>query len=127
MRNSDASLVHLAHPHPIPWSNIADVVCTELGLQLVPYDTWFALLKKSGEGLTPDAEVEAARSNPALKLMEFLTQAELRQDTGEAMCLPKLDLSTAMAMSQSLRTLPPLPTNIVHNWIRHWGVSGFLE
>lgn len=123
MRDAESAVIHLTHPHPIPWSTVAEVVTQDLGIQTVPYDVWFALLKRSGETCIADVE---ARSNPALKLMDFFTQAELRSNSGEAMCLPKLSIATAMETSESLRALQPLPGDVVRGWLRQWRASGFL-
>ncbi|KAJ3535272.1 hypothetical protein NM688_g7002 [Phlebia brevispora] len=127
MRDSDIALLHLEHPHPVKWTSIAKTICAELNVQPVPYDMWYALLKKSGEGLAADEEVEALRKNPALKLMAYFAYANIRADSVQAMGMPKLDMSAARTVSTSLRELEPLPEDIVLEWIQYWRSTDLLE
>ena len=93
----------------------------------MPYHTWVDLLEKSGLGLTADEEVYAARSNPALKLVDFFKAVDKKKSTSaDVSGMPKLDITVARTVSQYLDTLAPLSTETLRGWIHTWRESGFL-
>ncbi len=121
----DVRYLHLAHPHPVDWSTIANPIATELDLPLVPYTEWLSMLTKSGKGLESKLEQEVVKVNSALKLLDFFTQISLEPDSRE-MAIPRPDLSQARSNSSALDELKPLSADIVLKWISYWRHSGFL-
>ena len=47
------SLVHVAHPRPVPWKTLFEVVSTEYGTELVSFEEWFTKLAASVEDAAP--------------------------------------------------------------------------
>ncbi|PSR76147.1 hypothetical protein PHLCEN_2v8645 [Hermanssonia centrifuga] len=124
-KNTDVRYLHLAHPHPVNWSTIANPIATELDLPLVPYTEWLSLLTKSRKGLESKIEQEVVKVNSALKLLDFFTQISLAPESRE-MAMPRLDLSQARSNSPALNEVKPLSADIALKWISYWRHSGFL-
>ncbi|KAJ3557213.1 hypothetical protein NM688_g1592 [Phlebia brevispora] len=66
MRNAEASILHLAHPRPVPWRRFLEPIAHALQVPLVPYTDWLSALKQSG------SEVEDLRQNPAFAAFGLL-------------------------------------------------------
>ena len=47
------SLVHVAHPRPVPWKSLFEVVSAEYGTELVSFEEWFTKLTASAEDASP--------------------------------------------------------------------------
>ena len=104
MRNTTAQYLHLSHPRPVPWSAVMGPLAKELALPLVSYQKWFSALRKSGEGLDADREVEMMRKNPALKILDFFTDLLAKQDVrSDTMGMPPMDTIEAEKVAPAER------------------------
>ena len=121
MRNSSYPVLHLAHPRPVAWNTILSTVSHALDLPLVPYSEWIQTLKKSREGLSAQQETDAYQANPALKLLDFFTSANVNA-LGEALGVPNMDLTKAVKAAPALSedNLPQLNEVNVSRWLAYW-------
>ncbi|THG97397.1 hypothetical protein EW026_g4592 [Hermanssonia centrifuga] len=129
MRKSDVPNMHLGHPRPVSWSAIMGPVAKSLNLPLVPYNEWFALLEKSGEGLDADSEVEMMHQNPGLKLLDFFRDTlDATSSSIEAAGLPPLDVTEALKVAPSLDSdrLAQMSGDDSLRWVGYWQKTGFL-
>ena len=126
LRASDAPYLHLIHPCAVSWPTIAEPVAQEFGLQHVSLDKWISLLDASGDGLDADSEVEMARVNPALKLLEFFSACRSSEHAQIAVGLRGLDVSRALSECATLRSARPLTAEDVMAWVAYWKRHDFL-
>ena len=126
VRNADAPFLHLVHPRPTPWSTLLEPVAQEYSLQFVPFADWVTLLERSGQGLDADAEVEAMRRNPALKLLQFFKLSLTTEHTSNAVGVCGLDTSHARRASPTLRDMSPLTGEDTRRWLAYWRRHGHL-
>jgi len=100
-----------------------------LGVPLVPYAEWLAALDKSL--LDTSSEVEVARENPALRLIEFFFRSD-NADTvpagHEAAALLKLLTGVAIQAVEcwTEEKLPRLSEKDTLSWVEYWRKTGFL-
>jgi hypothetical protein len=132
MRRSSTRIAHLAHPRPVPWSNIFEAFSTALNIPLVPYSEWLARLEKSAEDLatvSAEIEAEAIRHSPALRLIDFFREAsvDFGPSTG-ARGMPSLSLERAKKASQTFGdlNLRQLSSEDVNHWLWYWKSVGFM-
>ncbi|KAJ7737565.1 putative aminoadipate reductase [Mycena metata] len=115
------SVVNVAHPHPVPWSNIAAWIVEALeDPQIRPVDAkeWVNSLRQESTVHLRESNVDAI---PALKLLPFfeaLTAAQKRTEVGG---LPTLAVSNARLLN-----LPRLDHEDARRWVKYWRASGFL-
>ncbi|TBU38867.1 acetyl-CoA synthetase-like protein [Dichomitus squalens] len=120
MRKSSSAILHLVHPRPIEWKAIVIPMAKELGVPLVPYSEWLSELEKgAGEGSAN--EVDAMRTNPALRLLDFFRaqRDSNRSDT-------RLSTAKAELASEELAHMCQLGSEDAMRWITAWRASGFL-
>jgi len=125
MRNSEHTTLHLAHTHPVPWSEIVAVLSRELSLPVAPVSEWLSRFEAAAEG-------EKAETVPAVKLLEFfrgVLEAETSgkgSEHGEIMGMPKLAMKRALEGSKTLRNGARLGEEDVCLWLKYWSQVGFL-
>ncbi|KAG8908187.1 hypothetical protein FRB99_008730 [Tulasnella sp. 403] len=129
MRDSEADVLHLAHPRPVAWTEVFGPISKALGVPLVSYDEW---LRKLDESLgSAPSEVEAAKENPALRLIDFFrsNNAGTPPPGREAGGLPKLatDIAVQVAPCLTEEQLPPLSERDALSWVEYWQKTGFLS
>lgn len=125
-------LMHLTHPRPVKWSTVFPHFSNAIGAKLIPYGDWLARLEASAQapGVT---EVEAARQNPALLLLDSFRA----YDSGvaadifagrDAMGVVKMDSTHAVRVAPALSEmhLEPLGKKDVESWVNYWRETGFL-
>ncbi|OCB92288.1 acetyl-CoA synthetase-like protein [Sanghuangporus baumii] len=130
LRNSVAPVLHLAHPHPVPWSSVFQVASQELQLPLVPYNDWFRALTSDDQSLDVIRSVDLLTKNPALRIVDFFrTPVENTEAYGEALGMRSLALNEALNNSVILRRMQEMPLSDVDvkKWIAAWSSSGFLS
>ena len=127
MSNSDAPVLHLAHPRSVPWSTLMEPAAKIFGLPMVPYEKWLQLLEQSGQDLSSDKEVEVMRQNPALKILNFFLEVTKASASPEAMGVPQMSVVEAQQAAPSLRQLSPLSVGDVMRWVSYWKKIGFLR
>lgn len=132
LRDSTSSIVHLVHPKPVPWTDFAETILSELHVPLVPYSEWLRRLEE--RALSPDNDSGAEESPPAAKILSFFRQAasgmEESQDGKEAMGLATLDISRAMSESVTMRDdgeMRKIGVEEVKLWLENWSSRGYLE
>lgn len=124
MRNSSESVLHLVHPHPLPWTTLIQFFARELNLPLIPYPDWIAALQgKLLEGQV--LNVDEMRANPALRLLDFFRPADTRPGR-EAIGLARLDVKKSVQVAPSLLNVPQVDEQNVKAWLAAWRASGFL-
>ena len=130
----DEQIVHLQHPHPVPWSDIFIPISSALGFSLVPYAEWLGQLENCGKGVIETDEVELMKSVPALKLLDFyrgglLAQTEVtlngaKQSSkfGEGFGMPALSMQNALKASPTLADpkLGILGAEDARRWLTYW-------
>lgn len=137
MRDAPAIILHVAHPHPIPWSTIIERAAELLHLPLCPYSEWLAKLHMSSGEHSAEQAVDLEKRNPALRLRGFFffpsssTGGDVygmgasRDDSRgtEAMGVKCLDLTNALRLSTTLREkCVPLDASQVEKWFIGWGL-----
>ena len=130
MRRSREPLLHLVHPHPVPWHTLVEPIATQLGVPLVPYAEWLAALEQSASATAGSAnEVEVMAKNPALQLIEFFkvqSEASAEGLEREPMGLVMLSTEKSTRVSEALANLPQLDTARALTWVAAWKKAGFL-
>ncbi|TBU23410.1 acetyl-CoA synthetase-like protein [Dichomitus squalens] len=127
MRRSPESVLHLVHPHPVPWHALLAPIAEELGVPLVPYTQWLEKLEGSVEHGSAE-EVEAMKANPALRLLPFYkAQAGTMTPDREAMGLVFISTEKAVRVSESLAKMPQLGAERARMWLAAWKRSGFIQ
>ncbi|KAK0216125.1 hypothetical protein IW262DRAFT_1277291, partial [Armillaria fumosa] len=107
-------IIHIVHPKPAQWSELAQIISKELNVELVPYAQWFELLEKS------------ALDSAALSAMRLLSyykrnaESLLVKDT-EAFGLPKVSAEGVTGAD-----FPPLDDNEVKKWLAYWRRVGMI-
>jgi hypothetical protein len=115
------SVLHLAHPRPVPWLSVLSVVARELNVPLVSYADWLRALEESVKD-PRKSEVDHMRANPALRLLPFFRGVQTgRVPAGyEAMGLPLMDTRRAQEVVPGLRSIAPLGEADVLAWLEFW-------
>lgn len=126
MLYGDRPFLHLAHPRPTAWSTIMKEFAKHLNVSVVPYTEWLSALatdlKKSPNGIS---QIEHMRRNPALKLLEFYSDADLDEDR-EPLGIVRLGIDEALHVSKTLAEMKPLGGDCVSGWLSAWNKSGFI-
>ncbi|KAJ7141650.1 putative aminoadipate reductase [Mycena filopes] len=113
------SIVNVAHPHPVPWNDIASWVVDAVGdrhIRQVSALEWVAALRR-------EHAVERMDELPALKLLPFFEAltAPQKLNRTEVGGLPTLAVS-----NPRLRALSPLGREDVRRWVGYWRDNQFL-
>lgn len=119
MVGSTEPVLHLVHPHPVPWAVISSTSSTLLNIPIVPYDQWLSMLKDAARDTQSDSD--AVKHNPALLLLEFF-EKDLPAETGLV-----IDTGKAVVVSETLRDARKMGGGDVEMWIGYWAEKGFLS
>lgn len=131
--DGEEPVLHLVHPHPVPWAIVIEAFAEELELPIVPYDDWLSMLEESGRvfdasSQTQDSIEQTFEKNPALRLLSFFVGARNRiAEKYEPLGVPKLETGKAQATSVSLRNSRQINGEDVRRWVRYWRSTGFLS
>ena len=137
--DSDEELVHLVHPHPVPWTEIFQHMSDLLKVPLVPFPEWFSRLEDVRK-TSAESEVELVKRVPALKLSDMFRGAAKAQTKGdvkdaqdsategkraggeEGLYMPALSVDRALKVSQTLASpnLGTLNADEVRKWLEYW-------
>ncbi|THU77606.1 acetyl-CoA synthetase-like protein [Dendrothele bispora CBS 962.96] len=114
-QNTTPTILHLAHPNPISWSKIANVIQAELGnVALVRFSEWLTRLEEKSQ----DAKL------PATRLLPFYRALNTRIGSSrnyEAFGMPRVEIEKGMPNN----ALPSLSGDDVSRWICHWKKLGW--
>ncbi|KAF5371569.1 hypothetical protein D9758_003563 [Tetrapyrgos nigripes] len=129
-----ATIVHLAHPNPVSWSELAPVLIEEMGrrVDLVSYGDWLAKLQEHGSDLESDGRL------PAVQLLPFYTSLRSRdaetelesKDNREAFGMPKMAIGSEDSPDSSkkyLSSVEPLSKDDAVRWIKYWKKIGWID
>ena len=132
MFTGEEPVLHLVHPHTVPWATVIEAFAEELGLPVVPYDDWLSTLEESGRALdtssqTQDAVEQALEQNPALRLLAFFAAARDRALAEyEPLGVPRLATEKARAVSVTLNIARQINGEDVKRWVAYWRSTGFI-
>ncbi|KAH6903044.1 hypothetical protein BKA70DRAFT_1515491 [Coprinopsis sp. MPI-PUGE-AT-0042] len=100
-------IVHLVHPRPVLWRDLAQIIAQELDLPVAPFGEWLKAL-------------HALMGDSGTELKTLAKTAPLVDSTG----VPIMDMTNALRLSPTLRdpALTRLDRTLVQNWLRHWGL-----
>ncbi|KAL0564613.1 hypothetical protein V5O48_017429 [Marasmius crinis-equi] len=114
-------ILHIRHPSPIPWSTLANRISSQLRVETVTFEEWFARLHKfeSEEG---EGSGEPFYARRLLKVYEFLRKgwdAQAYPQNREAIGSPLMDIGQALKVCPSLRekTIPRLGEEDAKAWL----------
>jgi len=128
-RHSSFQIVHLAHPKPVDWSIVFKRIATSLNVKLVPYSEWLTALETRLQ--TAPSEVEEAKHNPAVLLLDTFSKYRGAQTPGrEAMGVVKLDLRKAREAARFVfddANLSQIGVQDVDRWLEYWQRIGLLR
>nr|WGM49229.1 carboxylic acid reductase [Boreostereum vibrans] len=117
MLGSDEPVLHLVHPYTVSWDVISHTAAEVLGVPIIPYKEWVSRLHTAAQS----ANGEAARHNPAIKLLEFF-----ERDMGESSD-GIISTDKAVQVSPSLKGLTKLDRKDVELWMAYWKKVGLLQ
>lgn len=133
MRKSPASYLHLMHPKPVTWASVIQPIATSLDVPIVSYSDWLEKLnlvvKEREESSTTADQLEAARENPALRLIDFYRRSnatdhhDCRKDAeAEAFVKVRLDMTITKKVIATLGdpNLPTLGAEDAQRWLEYW-------
>jgi hypothetical protein len=119
--------VHLIHPRPVLWRDLAQAIAQERQLPVAPFKEWFKAL----HALIDDDERGAKDMKTLYPLLRILPYAEpfimYASNTAplvDATAVPLLDMANALRLSPTLRDpeIRRLDRTAVRNWLRHLGL-----
>ncbi|KDR79170.1 hypothetical protein GALMADRAFT_1363110 [Galerina marginata CBS 339.88] len=130
--------LNVVHPQPVSWDTVISSISealvqegvTPTKLPVVDFKTWFAQL----ETYSSNPSEEVLREIPAIKLLDFFRgtvqmDEAIRQQGVEDVELGGLaSFSTekAKAVSQTMKTLPPIAQSDALMWVRYWKGVEFI-
>jgi hypothetical protein len=125
MRDSDAPILHLVHPQPVPWSSVVEPIARKLGATLISFPEWISALEKRRQH-TSLTEVEHMRETPALRLLDFFRSIDFSRDR-EPLGIPHLETREAMKVSATLKGgLKQLGEADALKWLESWKCRRFI-
>ncbi|KAI0068531.1 hypothetical protein BV25DRAFT_1817381 [Artomyces pyxidatus] len=125
-------VVHVRHPHPVPWTQLISYFALSLRLPLVSFDEWLSRLES---GLLPsmNASGKDGPLRPALRMLHFFST--IRQSDALHRSSTEINgLSDVLSMEEGLRVsatlrddrLPQLQGKDVEEWLAYWRSVGFI-
>jgi acyl transferase domain-containing protein/thioester reductase-like protein/acyl carrier protein/SAM-dependent methyltransferase len=119
LMSSDASnfTYHIDNPSRQPWKDMISILASELQIpsaNILPYDQWIDRVKRFRS---------STKDNPALQLIDFFNNYFVPMSCGGLM----LDTRKTSEVSETLRNMKPIGSNLVREYIRAWKQSGFLN
>jgi hypothetical protein len=128
------TFTHLTHPKPVPWSQLAGIMATELGVPLVSYKQWLhaleALVIPKVDGSQGDeTSIALLKDVPALRLLSvYKGIAEDASAKGDAFGSPKLATTNSLRFSPTLRdqAIPRIEEGDIRAWLNYWRQSRLL-
>ena len=95
--------IHLVHPRPVPWHNVAIHIARELGARLVPYSEWLFRLEQAAAAQVQSGGKGKKTRLRAVGLLPFFHDLNRTMLTGtRAMGFPEWDGPKGVAASPAL-------------------------
>lgn len=106
---------HVENPKRQSWQQVIQWFAEELGIPTrLPLPEWLELVRASKK---PEDD------NPAIKLVDFLSQHFVRVSCGGLV----LDIVKALEISKTLKEVGPVDRALVTRYVRSWKAAGFLK
>ena len=115
-RNASSSIVHIAHPKPVPWRYIFGRVSQTLNVPIVPFPDWLGRL----EALVSSSKGSDTR---AVALLEIYRTA----DPTATKIMPHTSIENALRESPTLAAAQPLTERDIDSWLSYWKDSSFIS
>ena len=138
-------VTHLVHPRPISAKRVFHYAGDQFHppLPLIPYTEWAKKLEdianisaatSAGGGVSAgerNKQKELLDRVPGLKLLEFFqggakVEEEMEGEHGEAMGIPLLDMTQALAASKALQETGDLAVSDAKLWAEYWRSVGYI-
>ncbi|QRV95210.1 AMP binding enzyme [Ceratobasidium sp. AG-Ba] len=136
------TVVHCAHPRPIPWSDMVKMfdralhscVAHVTNLEVVPFSDWNQRITRAAT-IFGGSEAEKARKYPSSKIQDMVdqmvryagsTKTNGSTASGEMGGIVALDMMQALALSHTLRSVESLDRQYVDKWIMYWQAKGLF-
>jgi hypothetical protein len=119
-KTDNPQFVHLVHPRPVKWTELAKVIASRFNVPLLSYGEWFGKLTKVA------TENNAERKIPAVKILHIFAglakSSTMKDESREAFGFAKLEIDNMIAMSKTLADpeLPQLGEEDVRRWLEYW-------
>ncbi|KAG9217913.1 hypothetical protein CCMSSC00406_0005283 [Pleurotus cornucopiae] len=146
MRNAQPAklVVHLVHPRPVSAKRVFHYAGDQFHppLPLIPYTEWVKKLEDianisaatSAGGASAgerSKQKELLDRVPGLKLLEFFqggakVEEEMEGEHGEAMGIPLLEMTQALAASKALQETGDLAVSDAKLWVEYWRSVGYI-
>lgn len=134
--NTNLGTVHLIHPQPSLCRDVFNVISEELALPILPFAEWIKILEDlvgdrwRSEPIDQPASNQLLDAVPALKAIGFYKSAQEREDDlKDAMGVPKLATTKALAASDVLRkgsSAWKIGPEDICMWLEYWRRVGFI-
>ncbi|KAJ7131571.1 hypothetical protein C8R43DRAFT_1207614 [Mycena crocata] len=119
--DGSAQIIHLVNPQPVAWSTLATTVAADLGVPLTHYSDWLSQLEDAVPMHEHHKEFRATR------MLQFFQLADRRIDGADAFGFPRLDMTNALRLSETLRLQTcRLGEEDVRKWMSYWEGAGLL-
>ncbi|QRV80641.1 L-aminoadipate-semialdehyde dehydrogenase [Ceratobasidium sp. AG-Ba] len=136
------TVIHCAHPRPIPWSDMVKMFDRALRLcvahvtnfEVVPFSEWNQRITRAAATFG-GSEAEKARRYPSSKIQDMVDQmvqyANSTETNGSTASremggIVALDMTQALALSRTLRSVESLDQQYVDKWIMYWQANGLF-
>ncbi|KAJ5893429.1 Polyketide synthase [Penicillium taxi] len=113
--SSPYPIYHIDNPVRQPWSEMASVLASSIGAELVSFQEWVDRVKSY------PGPIE--KENPAMKLIDFFDHDYTRMSCGGLL----LDTTLACKHSRTLRNVGPVEAHVTRKYVDAWKAAGFLK
>ncbi|KAG8782782.1 hypothetical protein FRC12_020418 [Ceratobasidium sp. 428] len=138
------TVIHCAHPRPTLWSDVLGMFSKalvpytkrNLALNTVPISDWNRWIIKEASAFH-GPEDQKYQKYPTTKIQgmfdgmtwsaSMLESDDDTRDDVEMGGTVALDMTEALALSQTLRSVPKLDQEIVEKWVLYWGKNGLFD
>ena len=109
IRNASSSIVHIAHPKPVSWRRILGRISHTLGVPIVPFSDWLALL----ETLTTSSKGNETTAIALLDTYRTLDPSAMK-------IIARMSTENALRESPALTAAGPLTEKDIDSWLSYW-------
>ncbi|KAL0572470.1 hypothetical protein V5O48_009493 [Marasmius crinis-equi] len=115
-------ILHLRHPHPIPWSAIANVISSALQVEAIPLLEWLAKLREAQSIADSNQQGRKSYAHRLVPLYQHVAETWVTQgsEQREAFGLALMDIGQGLRACPSLSKMRRLNETDVKAWLTHW-------